>query len=276
MVDTGIVFHSFTVTPPIANFNQTVTVTWNVTGATTLRLSAYADPQHGGDMPFDMPNAQLPIGSYQYTIPYTVPHGILATFTFYLVAGRSDGRIVYSPPFNVTVPCPYTFLAQHPPIAGTETTCFFDAPKTISGLTQSFEHGRMIGYTENGHNMILVMLNGYSRQEMSTTWGDASLLESQTGPSQSTQHPPAGLFMPGDVFGKRWDESAQDLGWALQPPQAYSLTIQSGGDGYESYTWWISLPDGNFIRTDKQHWGTFVKPVDASVPSRKQSRDSEF
>jgi hypothetical protein len=92
-------------------------------------------------------------------------------------------------------------------------------------------------------------------------WNGASISRDQVGPSTSTIHPSAGLYAPGDVFGKSWDSSPNELGWALQPQQSYSLNSQAGVTGWDSPAafWILSLPDGSYIVTDYAHWGSFIK-----------------
>src|SRR5579859_3834804 len=142
--DSGITFQSFSVSPTTADWNQTVTLTWNVTGAVSLKLSAFQSPQHGGDIPNEIPNAQLPAGSYQYHIP----DHTLRDYSFQLVAINSVGRAEFGPTIKIQVRCPYTFFSKKPPF-GTSFTCPSSAPTSVLAVYQPFEHGSMIWDSEN-------------------------------------------------------------------------------------------------------------------------------
>lgn len=92
--ENNIAIYTFVINPRIVDPNQPTTLSWNVTGATKLYLVV-----SDSGLRQEIPNAQLPIGSYQYTL--------LASTTFVLVAEDAQGQTVKSQPITVTV-CPCT------------------------------------------------------------------------------------------------------------------------------------------------------------------------
>jgi LysM repeat protein len=220
----------FDVSPATINSGDTVTLQWEVEGASEVYLHAYHHLHRFGSTPLNDGNPlpasgtftdipPLPLNQIQYSIGFT-----------------SD------PDEMVTVPikCRHTFFVE------TDIPACPLAPMVPKqAVYQPFERGFMVWQP----GKIWVFSNDTpSNNELVDTWNGE--------PITFDEEPPDGLFLPQRGFGKVWVEKdwiQHDLGWATAVEQSYSMEFQETQTGFGVFRYFVSLPDGRYLHVTLFH-----------------------
>jgi hypothetical protein len=243
----GLRVVSFTVTPNPAERGSSVTVTWNVAGASrvTLWRMRYESkmcywyrlrpPETTGPATGKWTIAVPHDATWQRTATVNQPHWDLK---FELEATDGSGNSVVVTSEEIRFICHPLFFDLNV----TWTTCAH-APQITEAIFQPFEHGYMIWRADTGQVYALLQ-----HPEHPNLWR----VHLPTGPAVDIGVPPTGLYAPGEHFREIWkqlDEFWQSvLGWATARERAYDLTLQlslMGGHpiaGHDDL--YVSWPDG--------------------------------
>ncbi len=250
--------NTFSAEPSVADWNQPITLSWNVSGATRLRFAAFTSPAHGGATLGELANASLPEGTMQYTIrPNTI-----SPLYFTLEASNDQGWTQVET-IAITVRCPYAFITSDHFDSGGNNTCPVDNPTHVAAVYQPLEHGLFLRAGDT-NTIYLLTDSGTILAQTMDTWHDGE-------PSPVTETPPSNRFLPSRGFGKIWihmrDFSAQsgiqsnNVGWAVAPEQDYSMQLQwINGAGRDGPVLVMSFPDARLIVIDSGHWEVVSGP----------------
>jgi hypothetical protein len=225
---------SFVAAPETVERGGTVTVSWQVTGATTLGVWLLSPD---GRLSVSVPNPPL-IGSW------TVPLGDWYTDAalFMLFADDAVGNRVQAS-VTVHIICPYTYFFGS---AGSGATCPLGPAATVQAAFQKFEHGYMLWRADTSEILVLYQTGRVERYKDS--WQGETITYSET--------PPPGLYQPVRGFGKVWVDNAQvrqGLGWAVALEQGYTMQYQQSSD-FKYARLYMTWPDGTVIYTVETSW----------------------
>jgi hypothetical protein len=229
---------SFVATPETVERGGTVTVSWQVTGATSVGVWLLSPD---GRLSISVPNPPL-IGSW------TVPLGDWYTdaAAFMLFADDTAGNRVQASA-TVHIICPYTYFFGT--VEG-GSTCPLGPAATVQAAFQRFEHGFMMWRADTGQILAL-----YEPYAMGTVefFKDGWQGETITYP----ETPPPGLYQPVRGFGKVWVDNPhirEAFGWAVSQEQGYTMQYQQSSD-FKYARLYMSWPDGTVIYTIENEWG---------------------
>ncbi len=227
---------SFDVTPDTIQRGGTVTLSWNVTGATGLGIWRL---EPGGALAESVPSPALN-GSWTVTLSdaYTTD----ATFMLFAEGALGDSR---QASVTIRIICPFTYFFGD---ADNVAACPQDAANTVQAGFQQFEHGYMMWRADTSEILVLYSEGGYVSRFRDTWQG-----ETLTYPEPV----PPGLYEPIRGFGTVWVENPQvrsTLGWAVALEQGYNMTYQRSGD-YKYARLFMTWPDGTVIYVVENSWG---------------------
>lgn len=231
----------FTVNPPIVNLGDSVTVQWQVVGATSVGINEIS---LDGPIIGWAPNAGL---SGTWTAPINWYYRAQDT-AFTLYAQDAAGHTV-TQNLGVTVRCPATFFFQE-----TSGYCPTGPATQVQAAYQTFEHGFMVWWGDT--KKIMVFYGGGPNGALDTyqdLWAGEDIVIADT--------PPAGLIAPQRGFGKVWTDNSgvrSALGWATSQEQSYTLTTQTrGGNRYAPI--YFTLPDGRIVSQVWNSWSFYTR-----------------
>lgn len=240
---------SFSATPMTINRGETVHLTWNVQGASSVNVyrDARGVPVNLGNFP--------PVGSLDYTPlssdVYEIPFVVIPVDSLGYLSQTVRQMI------TVTIRCPYPYFFGSTSLRDVAGTCPQDEAQAVPGAFQPFEGGMMVWRGDTRE--ILVLYNTGRFWPYPDTWTEGQ-------PEAVTGTPPAGRYAPVRGFGRIWASEnsgidatplRQSLGWATAPEQAYSIQVQTVAYRNRYYSGYaISLPDGRAIYMDtmRRNW----------------------
>jgi hypothetical protein len=232
-----VTIRSFTASPDPVARGGTITLAWNVSGATTVKLTRLSE--RGGIFiePVAPTDSLTAAGSIQHHLPPTY----INTVSFILIATDSQGHQV-TQAVTAAIICPYSSsLTDDCPITQT----------TVQAAYQPFENGLMVWFADT--NDIYALYNDNTFDRYPDTWADGETFD-------IGDTPPAGRTQPVRGFGKVWATQPgvrSKLGWALNAEQGYTTTR-------ETHQLWLGrnqtegvhfrLPDGRIVHQTANGW----------------------
>lgn len=223
---------NFSATPDSIERGGTVTLTWQVTGVTSVTITrmsedgvAYIDVVGGGPL------------APQGTISYQVPDYYVGQVPFTLTTDTGIWQAL-----TVNIRCAIADpLTAECPISQT----------TVDAAYQPFENGLMLWRADSDTIYVL-----YTPTRRFETYPD-TWVEGQANPV--TDAPPAGYSKPERGFGWVWGSNPAvraGLGWALAQETAYRMTVeQHSGAWNEPPRLMFTLPDGTvLVGVPYQYW----------------------
>jgi hypothetical protein len=225
---------SFVAAPETVERSGTVTVSWQVTGATTLGVWLLSPD---GRLSVSAPNPPL-VGSWTVTLDQSYTD----TASFMVFANDAAGNQVQSG-ITVRIICPYTYFFGSP---SSGAACPLGPAATVQAAFQKFEHGFMLWRADTGDILVLYETSRVERYKDS--WQGETITYSET--------PPSGLYQPVRGFGKVWVDNAQvrqGLGWAVSLEQGYVMQYQQSGD-FKYSRLYMTWPDGTVIYVVESSW----------------------
>jgi hypothetical protein len=218
---------AFVVSPnPVAR-GGSVTISWNVTGATSVQIRRMAEQ---GDAVME---TLVNTGTVSGTFAYTLPADYINVAPFELSATSADGQETLAQT-QIAIQCQFS------------SSLTTDCPLTqlsVQAAYQAFEHGFMIWKGDTRE--IYVLLNDGTWSKNVDTYVDG---ESLTIPAA-----PSGLTAPNFGFGKLWLQlggGGSALGWANLPETGYQATLETHQvwvNGAPTTVTVISLADGRKV-----------------------------
>lgn len=236
--DGEITINSFTALPGTAAPGDTVTLAWDVDGATGVSIFALSEDGAAEQAEVDGVTSQA--GSVVYTIPETY----VSRVPFRLVAEDANGRTTQQ---EVAV----TLVGGD---AGDDDTACAFTPVYLPGecpdsqvvadiAFQTYESGAMLWRADTSTIYVLYSAGGYD--SFADTWTPDEVIEVE-------DTPPDGLIAPERGFGKVWLNNPavrSGLGWATSAEAGASTTIEEyGSDIY------LELPNGEVLMLGAGQW----------------------
>jgi hypothetical protein len=251
-----VVINSFTASVTTYVPGETITLTWNVSGAASVRLVDY----NGIAPPYSkvIVEGLSPVGSFNITVP--VPDAYAYSYTQYyqLVAVDSTGHELEGTSTNgglISGPlaCPFDYFFGSVPGSCPE----LPTAETGSAIYQSFENGFMVGLTSSGFYYVYVFYNDGSWMRYSASGTQPDVLDT----------PPDGRFQSFGALGEVWAQTGvhEALGWGTAAGQTYNYALQNEARQFltskTSINSYLSLADGGVIyltpTTMGQNYGTW-------------------
>jgi hypothetical protein len=203
---------SFSISPPVIDPGQSVTLTWEATGAeaTIYRLDALGRLSEFFSVPIT--------GSLTLSTPAGQRNRV--DFMLFASAGGSSASATVS----AVIRCPDTWFFANPP-----ALCPGSPPNTGAMASEHFEHGLMI-WSAYQDRITTLYADGASPRwdAQANAWFPG---QPEDDPSLV---PPVGLFQPVRGFGLLWragpassGQAVRDrLGWATEPEQSHTGSVQ--------------------------------------------------
>lgn len=213
-----------TVAPNPVQADGTLTVTWETTGASYVRLDLL-DGSGGAIVGTIVQPGQMALSG---SMAYTVPPDAEGSITVQLVATDSEGHEVAAEASAAIAACPF------------EDTLTDDCPvsqTTAEAAIQEFEGGFML-WRGDTPTVYVFYADNNAYDTYPDTWVEGEVVDAGQAP--------AGRIAPIRGFGKVWvsEGLGERLGWGLATEQPYTMTIEEyQGDG-GAPTLGLSLPEG--------------------------------
>lgn len=225
---------SFAATPSTVARGGTVTVNWQVIGATQVAVWLL-DPD--GRLSVSAPESGL-------TGAWTVVLGeqYTSAANFQLFASDALGNSLQSGAM-VQIQCMLTYFFGQ----AQGSACPAAEAQRVQAAYQVYEHGFMVWRADSSEIFVLYA-NGQLGHYRDSWRGEYFTFESGA---------PSGLIHPQRGFGKVWMENPvvrEGLGWATAPEQGYTMTYQRSGDLRYSRLY-LTLPSGAVIYIVENSWG---------------------
>jgi hypothetical protein len=229
---------SFVAAPETVARGGTVTVSWQVVGATTVAVWLLSPD---GRLSVSAPNPPL-VDSWTVTLDQSYTD----TASFMVFANDAAGNQVQSG-VTVRIICPYTYFFGS---AGSGATCPLGPAATVQAAFQKFEHGFMLWRADTGQILALYQPSAMGTVEFfKDSWQGETITYSET--------PPDGLYQPVRGFGKVWVDNPhirEAFGWAVSLEQGYVMQYQRSSD-FKYSRLYMTWPDGTVIYTILNEWG---------------------
>lgn len=213
------VINSFTADPTSVPRGGTVTLSWNVSNASTVDVRVTALGQVYSNQPL--------VG----TLNYTLAPNLSDQINFVLSAGDASGQQVVSKNVTVTIACPISDTYEGCPLS----------QNSISAAYQTFERGLMLWRGDTRKIYVLYNSGGYEVYD--DTW-------TPDQPADTGETPPPGLILPARGFGKVWANNPgvrSGLGWANGQEASYTARIEVYNLPTYSGAIYINTPDGRVL-----------------------------
>jgi hypothetical protein len=236
--DPDLVINAFQVSPNPVEHGGTVTLTWDVSGATSVSIYRLEELTGTPIGPIFLAEEMDFSGTLSYTLP--LDHVNYASFS--LDARDASGRVV-TQEITTKVSCPFTdSLTVDCPIS----------QETVQAAYQPFENGHMAWFAHT--DAIYVLYSDGTYEQFPDTWVE--------GETFDVGDPPDGRVTPERGFGKVWatQPGVRDkLGWGLGEEQGYSTP-------FETHLYWpgpgvgqttsehFRLPDNRVVHVEWTIW----------------------
>jgi hypothetical protein len=207
----GIAINSFSASPNPVERGGTITLTWDVSGATSLNITRLSE--QGGIYVESIALPATPTGSMIYTIPTDYINSI----SFILLT--SNQQINQTITVHITCPFAQSLVVGDCPVTQT----------TVEAAFQPFQNGYMIWRADT--RQIYVLYDGGQYETYPDTWTESEGYSQGDPPPEDYIHPERG-------FGKVWttQPGVRDrLGWAIAPEVSYSTPLETHRDMFGRY-----------------------------------------
>jgi hypothetical protein len=225
----------FTVTPSTVTRGGTVTVSWQVVGASRLAIWR-ADPE--GRLA-EAATDVAATGSWTLDLSEVYVSGA----RFLLFAADDAGNELEAST-SVQVVCPHAYFFGQ--AAG--STCPAGDEATVQAAYQPFQNGFMVWRADSSEIFVFYQNSGQVGRYRDTWQGEYFPEEPP---------PPYGLIQPQRGFGKVWYENQpvrDGLGYGIAPEAGYTMVYQRSADLRYSRLY-LTLPDGRVIYVVENTWG---------------------
>jgi hypothetical protein len=231
--DQDPIINAYTVDPATAAPGAAVTVGWDVRNASSVNLQVF---DAGGQslQRYDSLNVS-------HSMNYTVPQTASGTLRLVLTVIDTQGRTSISQERSLTIPQSCQFASRLDPNRCPVSQVF------TSIVTQSFERGTMLWRSDS--RKIYVFYGDGSFQIFDDTWDPSQ-------PPDTGEAAPDGLLLPGQGFGKVWNEQAgvrDRLGWATAIEASMNGTFETY-DGFAGTETYLTVPNGRVLILSGSSW----------------------
>ncbi|NDJ75447.1 MAG: hypothetical protein GYB65_04235 [Chloroflexi bacterium] len=229
----------FDATPGRINRGSSVTINWQVTGASTLGVWLLSPD---GRLSQSAPNAAM-TGSWTLTLPDVYGD----TAIFMLFAQDYAGTEIQTS-LMVDIECDYAYFFE----IAEELSCPEADAQTVQAAFQDFERGYMVWRADTGEIFVLYDYGDEGFGQVNyfrDTWAGEEL-----PPVDET--PPEYLDQPVRGFGKVWLENEyvrEGLGWAVGAEMPYTMTYQASSD-LTYRRWYMTFPSGRIFYVVSDEW----------------------
>ncbi len=249
-----ITINSFTASVQTFVAGQTFTLSWNVSGAASVKLVDY----NATAPPYSetIVEGLAPVGSFNVTVPVPDAYAYNDTQWYQLVAvnitqtvegSSTNGGLISGP-----LACPFSYFFGSVPDSCPERP----TAEAGSATYQPFQNGFMVGLTRSGYAYVYVFFadGSWSRYDASGTQPDV------------IETPPDGLYQPFGALGQVWQTGVRDaLGWGTTAAQSYTYSLQNEARPFlttkTAINFYLSLADGRVLyltpTTMGQNYGTW-------------------
>ncbi len=220
---------SFTASPDTIDRGGTVTLAWDVPGASRVGISRYGAIV--GDLGQGVSDL-APSGS----MALPVPDEHTTSVAFFLSAHDANGVSIYSQPVTVNIRCRYDeHIARLCPLTH----------QYVQAAFQAFENGFLVWRGDTRE--IYAIYNQGGREIFPDTWNEGD-------PVNISETPPAGRFAPARGFGKLWSTQPgvrEKLGWGTAQEVGYTMLVETvieNTSRYSPVSTFFKLPDERIVR----------------------------